>query len=191
MNNTQTCSRCKQANEIAKNQRWCKVCCKEYRTANKERIRERNLEYQQSNRDKTRGWNRKHYWKDAEAQRQRSRAQYAANPEKFRARSLEWHKNNPDYGRESSKRRLDRVREATIEKITPEQWLQVLVDFDYKCAYCGASGIKLEKEHRQPVSRGGAHAIYNIVPSCKSCNCKKNDKTPEEFATSYNLTFSV
>jgi hypothetical protein len=34
----------------------------------------------------------------------------------------------------------------------------------------GMAPNRVTLEHLQPVSRGGAHAVYNIVPSCDSCN---------------------
>lgn len=44
-----------------------------------------------------------------------------------------------------------------------------------ECYYCGLwlmgmAPDRVTLEHLQPVSRGGAHAMYNIVPSCDSCN---------------------
>ncbi len=44
-----------------------------------------------------------------------------------------------------------------------------------ECYYCGIwlMGLAPDQatlEHIQPVSRGGAHAMYNIVPCCERCN---------------------
>jgi 5-methylcytosine-specific restriction endonuclease McrA len=44
-----------------------------------------------------------------------------------------------------------------------------------ECYYCGVwlMGMAPDQatlEHLQPVSRGGAHAMYNIVPCCERCN---------------------
>jgi 5-methylcytosine-specific restriction endonuclease McrA len=36
-------------------------------------------------------------------------------------------------------------------------------------------------EHKQPLSRGGINARDNLAIAHRSCNCKKNDKTLEEF----------
>ncbi len=51
------------------------------------------------------------------------------------------------------------------------------------CYYCGQP-ITLENgalDHVIPQSRGGADVLQNIVPSCKSCNFLKNDKTEVEY----------
>ena len=55
---------------------------------------------------------------------------------------------------------------------------------DYKCRYCGASGVALECDHVLPVSRGGSNDKTNLVAACKKCNREKGDKTPEEMGWS-------
>ena len=52
----------------------------------------------------------------------------------------------------------------------------------YLCAYCGEEhkANKLNIDHVQPQSRGGKNIWTNCVTSCKPCNHKKGDKTPEE-----------
>jgi 5-methylcytosine-specific restriction endonuclease McrA len=46
------------------------------------------------------------------------------------------------------------------------------------CQYCGASAENLD--HVIPRSRGGLHAWENVVASCRKCNAKKEDRTPQE-----------
>jgi 5-methylcytosine-specific restriction endonuclease McrA len=53
------------------------------------------------------------------------------------------------------------------------------------CDYCGA--IATEIDHVQPLSRGGTHDLNNLVPSCKSCNSSKKDKTVEEWHQTKHL----
>lgn len=36
-------------------------------------------------------------------------------------------------------------------------------------------------DHVVPVSRGGWHAIGNILPACRSCNAKKQRRTIAEW----------
>lgn len=51
---------------------------------------------------------------------------------------------------------------------------------DFTCQYCGAHGVQLECDHVLPLSRGGTNDRANLVTSCRDCNRKKADKTPEE-----------
>ena len=45
------------------------------------------------------------------------------------------------------------------------------------CAYCGASGVPLQKDCVLAISRGGRYTLANVVPACGSCNASKcNDE---------------
>jgi 5-methylcytosine-specific restriction endonuclease McrA len=50
------------------------------------------------------------------------------------------------------------------------------------CGYCGDSfsDQELEREHILPFSRGGRDSWMNVVSSCRPCNQRKANKTPEE-----------
>lgn len=56
----------------------------------------------------------------------------------------------------------------------------------YTCAYCGRHRRELRnrefltRDHVFPRSRGGEDSWANCVTSCSSCNCKKDNRTPEE-----------
>lgn len=41
------------------------------------------------------------------------------------------------------------------------------------CAYCGASGVALQRDCLLPVSRGGRYTLANVAPACPSCNASK------------------
>lgn len=49
-----------------------------------------------------------------------------------------------------------------------------------RCYYCGTEG-SMHADHLVPLNRGGPNTIDNMVPSCKSCNSRKHDRTEEEF----------
>lgn len=50
----------------------------------------------------------------------------------------------------------------------------------YACVYCGATG-ELTLDHVIPQSRGGSDTPENLVLACKSCNCSKGARTPNEW----------
>jgi len=69
-----------------------------------------------------------------------------------------------------------RIRKANIKR------LRIFIRDGFKCVYCGIKpGIsKLTLDHVIPSSRGGQDTPGNLVTSCKQCNNKKADRTPEE-----------
>lgn len=50
------------------------------------------------------------------------------------------------------------------------------------CLYCGGEfGVHdLSRDHVQPISRGGRDEWTNVVTSCRRCNNRKADRTPEQ-----------
>ena len=56
-----------------------------------------------------------------------------------------------------------------------KDWVKVLKEFDYECAYCGKEG-NLEQEHIIPIKKGGKYEIGNIIPACRHCNASKGDR---------------
>lgn len=50
------------------------------------------------------------------------------------------------------------------------------------CLYCGrqCSVYDLSRDHVLPLSRGGRDAWTNVVTSCRRCNNRKADRSPEE-----------
>jgi hypothetical protein len=51
-------------------------------------------------------------------------------------------------------------------------------EFGNRCAFCG-SGDQIIIEHFIPRSKGGPHAIGNILPACHRCNMSKFNHDPE------------
>lgn len=55
---------------------------------------------------------------------------------------------------------------------------------DFKCQYCGASGVPLDCDHVVPLSRGGTNEKSNLKTACKPCNQSKGDKFLEDWMVS-------
>ena len=51
------------------------------------------------------------------------------------------------------------------------------------CLYCGQSfGARaLTRDHVVPVSRGGSNSWTNVASACRSCNHRKDNRTPAEW----------
>jgi 5-methylcytosine-specific restriction endonuclease McrA len=59
-----------------------------------------------------------------------------------------------------------------VHDLQPAQW-EALVAAWRGCAYCGATGVDLQRDCILPISRGGRYTLDNVVPACRSCNAGK------------------
>jgi 5-methylcytosine-specific restriction endonuclease McrA len=62
--------------------------------------------------------------------------------------------------------------ERVEHDLSPDQW-DALKEAWGGCAYCGASGVPLQRDCVLPISRGGRYTLDNIAPACRSCNASK------------------
>ena len=111
--------------------------------------------------------------------REQKRRQYARDPKKAIAEREAWHRAHPEVRRTTSVRYRAR-KLAALGSFTTKEWQALVAQYGGRCAYCGSDG-PLQAEHRTPLSRGGTNFIWNILPACRSCNCRKAKATEREF----------
>lgn len=92
----------------------------------------------------------------------------------------QWYKKHPEKTTEYRHKRRA-ARYSVPCTLTIEQWQILLEVWYHRCAYCERGNIKLTQDHVVPISRGGAHAMSNVVPACSLCNSKKGTKNVEQF----------
>jgi 5-methylcytosine-specific restriction endonuclease McrA len=129
----------------------------------------------QKARDAVRRWNKAH----PEQRRAAKRLYYARHREQHKAVMAAYHATHPEVLRAKSNAYRARAR-AAEGRFTSAEWLALVASYEGRCAYCGATG-PLEVDHRIPLSRGGANAIDNVLPACRSCNGAKHQLTEAEF----------
>lgn len=68
---------------------------------------------------------------------------------------------------------------------TGKEWMDLKESLNNECQICfrGEDKVKLVRDHKIPLSKGGCDDISNIQPLCVSCNSRKKDK----ILTSFNL----
>lgn len=76
--------------------------------------------------------------------------------------------------RASTERRRLKLTSGEHVGVSERDWQRLVGRYRNRCAYC-AELKPLTKDHVVPVSRGGRHAIGNILPACQSCNSSKRD----------------
>jgi 5-methylcytosine-specific restriction endonuclease McrA len=75
--------------------------------------------------------------------------------------------------RSSRYARWRRRRMARVEHdLSMEQWA-ALKEAWGGCAYCGATGVLLQRDCIQPIALGGRYTLDNVAPACRSCNASK------------------
>jgi hypothetical protein len=179
------CSRCGKPGEFGLDVRtkngfrsWCKNCVCEAGRRYREKYPDRVVEAKQR-------YVEKHKDRAAALHRARARTYYARHPEKVKALVRKFNLVRPERHREYKKRWRAR-RSGAACTLTRDEWLEIVEYFGDRCAYCNvrltdADGPKHAKrltgrtqDHVEPLSKGGAHAAENVVPSCLTCNCSKN-----------------
>lgn len=116
------------------------------------------------------------YLRNKERVRANQMAWRAANPKLASAIEARWKRFNPASVAASCERHRVLKRDAPGDGVSANQWKIVLADSMGLCAYC-SERKPLTMDHVDPLSRGGAHDVTNVVPACASCNASKGNKT--------------
>lgn len=105
------------------------------------------------------------------------------NREIYREYDRKYRKEDPQYIQKAlnHKRKRRNRKKGLPATLTEKEWSEILKRHDYSCAYCGKKTKKLQREHWIPLVKGGGYTSDNIVPACRSCNCKKGTMTGNEF----------
>lgn len=105
-----------------------------------------------------------------------------------------WRRRNPKKRYEYRKKYVEKYRDKVYQNnknhaarkkgavgtISLKEWRSIKRIYRYRCCYCGTPG-PLTQDHVIPLSRGGSNQIGNIVPACRSCNSRKNDRYLSEW----------
>jgi 5-methylcytosine-specific restriction endonuclease McrA len=115
---------------------------------------------------------RLHKWRNKAKLIIQDKARYFAHRElRIKQRRL-WDKRNPEKRRNQKRIASYRLKGAPGSH-TAEEWKQLQEIYDSRCVNCHQL-ITLTRDHKIPITRGGANSIDNITPLCRSCNSKKS-----------------
>lgn len=105
----------------------------------------------------------------------RNLARYAREAEHRKEYARKYLQENPERMRNIRRRRkLRQTASYDSRLVTEKDWACLVSRYRGCCAYCGKRSDTLHREHVIPLSRGGRHAIGNIVPACPRCNLSKH-----------------
>lgn len=105
-------------------------------------------------------------------------ARWAANnPEQAKAAQRKWRLRNLKQRAAQEQARRARKVSAPGAGVTAAQFSEICDVFGHACGYCLRTNVKLTLDHVEPLARGGAHDVSNVVPACGPCNSRKKDRT--------------
>jgi 5-methylcytosine-specific restriction endonuclease McrA len=131
-----------------------------------------------------------------EKQKERAKQHKKMHPELNRKHSRKaqkkWRMLNPEQARMKDRihghARRDKARKQRLDgdsviRKSVEKCKHVLVSLQPLCYWCGCKLTKngWHVDHVIPLGKGGAHAAFNLVKACKTCNESKSDKMPKDF----------
>ena len=159
-----------------KNKKYRKEYHRKWYIRNKKRLNKQAIIWAKENPERTKEIYKK--WRDKNSEY--FQRWYVKNIDTVKKQHKEYSKT--EEGKASNQRRHIKRRakeREIINTLTSQEWLDILKDYDYKCAYCGIEfdeNTLPEKDHIIPIDRGGDNIKENIMPSCRSCNAKKGTK---------------
>jgi 5-methylcytosine-specific restriction endonuclease McrA len=183
-----------------------RIMCLDYAEKHRKRLLENATKYYQEHKEEKKIYNKKYQSANGKKYRKEhketialsSKKYYLKNKDKYNEYSKKWKNEHKDKAKFSClkyrKAHMEKVynwnnarrsRKNCLESsLTNEQWEEIKLHFDNKCAYCGKEE-SLTREHFIPLSKGGEYTINNIIPVCKSCNSSKLDKDFFEWYPKY------
>lgn len=157
------------------NQRRCSEECKSI--IKKKRICKNSKKYKEYRKE----YNKKYREENKEKIRELKKKYREENKEKIKQYSKLYRKTEVYKIYRKNTKHKRKQQEKNGVGITVEQWKSCLEFFDYRCAYSGEQCDDLNMEHVVPLSKGGEHAYYNIVPCVATYNSSKGNKDMEEW----------
>lgn len=103
---------------------------------------------------------------------------YEVYGEAVRAAVAAWRAANPERCRINAARYKARRKgwEGDGPGVSLGDWTRLVARHEHRCAYCQDKPDLLHMDHVVPLSRGGQHAIGNVLPACQDCNLSKGAK---------------
>lgn len=142
----------------------CKECrrkrLKKWYKGNRNKKLEYDKQWQQANRNR-KAENNKRY--------------YEANPEYFKQY---YQSPQGQAARFNANNKRRHKKEAQGTGVTPDQWLEMMQYFDFRCAYTGERLTDKTRsgDHVVPLDAGGDDMVWNMVPMLRNLNSSKNSK---------------
>jgi len=122
--------------------------------------------------------------------KEKDRARYEKNRDKRIAYAKVWASKNSDKRLTISQNYKHRRRAVEASGVKFKDLMAWKASQKKVCVWCGANcKTGYVVDHYQPLAKGGAHELSNLVIACRSCNARKSARDPYEFAKSIGRLF--
>ena len=175
----------------------CKVCDKEYRQDNKERIAKQkkaynkehaeqnskqNKIYKENNKEKVSVLKKKYYIENRAEITKKLRDYYKENIKMYSEKSKIYKqtKRGKMLGQLTSLRYISKKKQ-NISNLTSDEWEECLIYFNNRDAYTGMELKTISQDHIIPQSKNGPYSQWNIIPCNKNINSSKCNKNMEKW----------
>ena len=157
----------------------CKECTnkkrKQYRETNKNKIKQ----YREDNKEKILEYRKQYYQDNKEKIAEQQKQYHEDNKEKIAEYKKQYYQTpQGQVAIFNSRQRRRKKKEQQGTGITPDQWLEMMKFFDWRCAYAGKRLTDKTRsiDHIVPLDAGGDNMIWNCVPMTRSLNSSKSTK---------------
>ena len=199
-----SCKRIASKAHVPKDIERHKAIKKAYKEANKERMKPYYAAYYQANKEMYNAasaeWAKRHPEKRLEW----AMADYYRNRDKRLAKNKEWRKKNKSGQQEY--RSLYRQKKPELLAALSRNYKarkrnasgthngndikKLLIAQRHLCVYCKKKVmVDYHVDHVVALSKGGSNSVENLQILCPTCNIKKGNKDPAEFAKQFGMLF--
>lgn len=151
---------------------------RKWRAKNVDKQREYSQAYCKKNRERLTRQHREWVANNRQRMDELIAQHYEANKEAILAYGKEYRKNNPEKIKEIAQRRIERIKQNTIEEVDYDKILERDGFFCYLCEK-DVLPEELSFDHVTPIAKGGLHCHDNIKVTHLRCNALKGTKTVE------------
>ena len=159
---------------------YCRVCKKEYRKANSDKIKEKGKDYYKANSDKIKEYREA----NSDSIKEKGKDYRKANSDKIKEYAKEYAKDNPDKRNALAAKRRSKRLQATPPWLTNEH-LSAIRDFYTESKTLEkTTGIKHHVDHIVPLQGKnvcGLHVPWNLQVLSASENIAKKNHYPDEW----------
>ena len=152
---------------------------KQYREDNKDKISEQRKQYYEDNKDKMLEYFKQYREDNKDKILEYNKQYYEDNKDKITERKKQYYATPQGQTTSFNAHCRRRTRKQNQGNgITKDQWRECMLYFGFRDAYTGEVLTEENRslDHINPLSQGGEHEIWNLVPMERSLNSSKQDK---------------